>query len=164
MIRTGIGYDIHPFASDRKLVLGGVEIASELGLAGHSDADVLLHALADAMLGAAGLDDIGHLYPPGDASIAGIDSRIIVRTAAELVRQAGYEISNVDTTIIAEIPRISPHIESMRKTISSDLQIERTAVGIKSTTNERLGAVGRAEGIAVLAIATLIERSYLDRR
>jgi len=163
MIRTGIGYDIHPFADGRRLVLGGVEIASERGLAGHSDADVVLHALADALLGAAALGDIGHLFPPSDPAIAGIDSRIILRAAATQVREAGYEISNVDLTVIAERPRIAPHIAAMQAVIAQELGIAATAVGIKATTNERLGAIGREEGIAALAIATIIDRQFLDR-
>ena len=163
MIRTGIGYDIHPFADGRRLVLGGVEIPWERGLAGHSDADVLLHALADALLGAAALGDIGHLFPPSDASIAGIDSRIILRASATQVREAGYEISNVDMTLIAEHPRVAPHIEAMRAVIAQDLGIPSTGIGIKATTNEKLGAIGRAEGIAALAIATIIDRRLMDR-
>ena len=163
MIRTGIGYDIHPFADDRRLVLGGVEIASDRGLAGHSDADVVLHALADALLGAAALGDIGHLFPPGDPAIAGIDSRIILRAAATQVREAGFEISNVDLTVVAERPRIAPHIAAMQAVMAQELGISTTAVGIKATTNERLGAIGREEGIAALAIATIIDRQFLDR-
>jgi 2-C-methyl-D-erythritol 2,4-cyclodiphosphate synthase len=164
MIRTGIGYDIHPFADGRRLVLGGVEIASERGLAGHSDADVILHALADALLGAAALGDIGHLFPPGDPTIAGIDSRIILRAAATQVREAGYEISNVDISVIAERPRIAPHIAAMRAVIAQELGIGPSAVGIKATTNERLGAIGREEGIATFAIATIIDRAWLHQQ
>lgn len=163
MIRTGIGYDIHPFAEGRRLVLGGVEIASERGLDGHSDADVVLHALADALLGAAALGDIGHLFPPSDPGIAGIDSRIILRATAAQVREAGYEISNVDLTIIAERPKIAPHIRAMQSVIAQELEITTTAVGIKATTNERLGAIGREEGIAVMAVATIFERRWLER-
>jgi 2-C-methyl-D-erythritol 2,4-cyclodiphosphate synthase len=163
MIRTGIGYDIHPFADGRPLILGGVEIPSERGLAGHSDADVLLHALADALFGAAALGDIGHLFPPSDPSIAGIDSRIILRASATQVREAGYEISNVDVTVIAERPRIAPHIETMRVVIAQDLLIAARCIGIKATTNEKLGAIGRAEGIAALAIATIIDRQLMER-
>lgn len=163
MIRTGIGYDIHPFADGRRLMLGGVEIPSERGLAGHSDADVLLHALADALLGAAALGDIGHRFPPSDTSIAGIDSRIILRASAAQVREAGYEISNVDVTVIAERPRIAPHIETMRVVIAQDLEIPATGVGIKATTNEKLGAIGRSEGIAALAIATIVDRRLMGR-
>jgi 2-C-methyl-D-erythritol 2,4-cyclodiphosphate synthase len=163
MIRTGIGYDIHPFAGGRRLVLGGVEITSDRGLAGHSDADVVLHALADALLGAAALGDIGHLFPPSDPAIAGIDSRIILRSAATQIREAGYEIGNVDLTVIAERPKIAPHIGAMQAVISQELGIPPTAVGIKATTNERLGAIGREEGIAVLAIATILDRRLLER-
>lgn len=158
MIRTGIGYDIHPFVEGRRLVLGGVEIPASRGLAGHSDADVLLHALADALLGAVALGDIGHRFPPSDPGIAGIDSRLILRASATQVREAGYSISNVDITVIAEEPRIAPHIEGMRSAIAHDLEIAVTAIGIKATTNERLGAIGRAEGIAALAVATIMDR------
>ncbi len=163
MIRTGIGYDIHRFAENRRLMLGGIEIPSERGLAGHSDADVVLHALADALLGAAALGDIGHLFPPSDPSIAGIDSRIILRTAAERVRAAGYAIGNIDVTVIAERPRIAPHITAMRDVIAADLGIPENRASIKATTNERLGAIGREEGIAALAIATILDPSLLDR-
>lgn len=163
MIRTGIGYDIHSFAEGRRLFLGGVEIPSPKGLAGHSDADVVLHALADALLGAAALGDIGHLFPPGDPAIAGIDSRVIVRRCATLVHDAGYSISNVDMTVIAEQPRIAPHIETMRLVIALDLDVPTTAIGIKATTNERMGAIGRSEGIAALAIATILDRRLLER-
>lgn len=163
MIRTGIGYDIHRFAAGRRLVLGGVEIPSELGLEGHSDADVLLHALADALLGAAALGDIGHLFPPGDAAITDIDSRIILRVVAERVREAGYEISNVDATVIAERPRIAPYVDAMRTTIAQELGIEPGMTGVKATTNEGLGAIGRVEGIAALAVATIIDRRLLER-
>jgi 2-C-methyl-D-erythritol 2,4-cyclodiphosphate synthase len=163
MIRTGIGYDIHQFADGRRLVLGGVEIPDERGLAGHSDADVALHALADAVLGAAALGDIGHFFPPSDPAIAGIDSSVILRSAAARVREVGYEIGNVDLTMIAERPKISPFIPAMREAIANALQIEPSSVSIKATTNERLGAIGRAEGIAALAIATIIQRQYLER-
>lgn len=163
MIRTGIGYDIHPFADGRRLVLGGVEIASARGLAGHSDADVVLHALADALLGAAALGDIGHRFPPSDPTIAGIDSRLILRASATQVREAGYEISNVDVTVIAEQPRIAPHIEAMRAAIAQDLDLPSTGIGIKATTNEKLGAIGRSEGIAALAVATIIDRRLMER-
>lgn len=163
MIRTGIGYDIHRFAENRRLMLGGIEIPSERGLAGHSDADVVLHALADALLGAAALGDIGHLFPPSDPSIAGIDSRIILRTAAERVRAAGYAIGNIDVTVIAERPRIAPHITAMRDVIAADLGIPENRASIKATTNEQLGAIGREEGIAALAIATILDPSLLDR-
>jgi 2-C-methyl-D-erythritol 2,4-cyclodiphosphate synthase len=163
MIRTGIGYDIHQFAEERRLMLGGVAIPSERGLAGHSDADVALHALADALLGAAALGDIGHFFPPGDPTIAGIDSRVILRAAAAQVRESGYEISNVDLTVIAERPQIAPFIPAMRTAIAESLEIELTSVGIKATTNERLGALGRGEGIAALAIATIFDRTLMER-
>ena len=163
MIRTGIGYDIHRFGDERRLVLGGVEIDGSRGLVGHSDADVALHALADALLGAAALGDIGHFFPPSDATLAGMDSRIILRAAAKNVRLAGYEISNVDLTIIAERPRIAPHIGAMRAIIAQELELSERAVGIKATTNEHLGAIGREEGIAALAVATIYDPRMLER-
>jgi 2-C-methyl-D-erythritol 2,4-cyclodiphosphate synthase len=164
MIRTGIGYDIHQFADGRRLVLGGVEIPSDRGLDGHSDADVALHALADALLGAAALGDIGHLFPPGDPTTVGIDSRVILRTAATKVREAGYEIGNVDLTVIAEQPKIAPYIPAMRAEMAEALEIDSTSIGVKATTNEQLGALGRGEGIAALAIATIFDRTFLERR
>ena len=155
IVRTGIGYDTHRFAAGRPLVLGGVTIPYELGLAGHSDADVLLHALADAVLGAAALGDIGHHFPPGDPAFADADSRELLRTSGELVRAAGWTVVNLDATVIAEVPRIGPFVEQMRETIGEVMSLATAAVSIKATTNEGLGAIGRSEGIAALAIATI---------
>lgn len=163
MIRTGIGYDIHRFGANRRLVLGGIEIDSDRGLVGHSDADVVLHALADALLGAAALGDIGHLFPPSDPALVGIDSRIILRAAAKQIRAEGFEISNVDLTVIAERPRIAPHIAAMRTVIATELQLPERAIGIKATTNEQLGSIGREEGIAALAIATIYDPRMMER-
>lgn len=163
MIRTGIGYDIHPFDAQRTLVLGGVVIPDVPGLAGHSDADVLLHAIADALLGAIAFGDIGHLFPPSDPALAGIDSRVILRAAAERVRLRGFVVLNIDSTIIAERPRIAPYIEAMQKNIAEDVQVARAGIGIKATTNEGLGAVGRGEGIAALAIVTIADKRLLAR-
>nr|WP_294084729.1 2-C-methyl-D-erythritol 2,4-cyclodiphosphate synthase [Sphaerobacter sp.] len=157
MIRTGIGYDVHPFAEGRRLVLGGVEIPAERGLAGHSDADVLLHAIADALLGAAGLGDIGLHFPPSEARWRDADSRDLLRRVVELLGEA-WLIANVDATVVAESPRIGPYREAMRATIAATLGIEPERVNVKATTNEGLGFIGRVEGIAALAIATLQQR------
>ena len=154
--RTGIGYDVHPFAADRRLVLGGVEIPSERGLAGHSDADVLLHAIADALLGAAALGDIGQHFPPSDPRWKDLDSRRILERTAVLVRAAGFEPVNVDATVIAEAPRIGPYAERIRDTIAACLALTREDVGLKATTNEGMGFIGRGEGIAALAVATIV--------
>ena len=154
MIRTGIGYDVHPFADGRRLVLGGVEIPASRGLAGHSDADVLLHAVMDALLGAAALGDIGVHFPPSDPRWRGADSRDLLRRVRDLLGP-GWTIANVDVTIIAEAPRLGSHREPMREAIAATLKIGVERVNIKATTNEGLGFVGREEGIAALAIATL---------
>jgi 2-C-methyl-D-erythritol 2,4-cyclodiphosphate synthase len=154
-IRTGIGYDAHRFEAGRRLVLGGVEIAHPFGLTGHSDADVVLHAIVDALLGAAALGDIGRHFPPSDPSWRDADSRLFLAHAAELVRDAGFEISNVDATVIAEEPRISPHALAMRQSIAKALGIDEDAVSVKATTNEGMGFIGRGEGIAAIAVATI---------
>ena len=153
--RTGIGYDIHRFAPGRHLVLGGVEIPHELGLDGHSDADVLLHAIADAILGAAALGDIGQHFPPGDAQFRDADSQDLLRESVRLARDAGWAPANIDATLLAEAPRIGPHVPLMRERIAACLGLAPDAVGVKATTNETLGAIGRREGIAALAVATL---------
>ena len=153
--RTGIGYDIHRFAPGRRLVLGGVEIPHDLGLDGHSDADVLLHAIADAILGAAALGDIGQHFPPGDARFRDADSQDLLRESVRLARDAGWIPSNIDATLLAEAPRIGPHVALMRERIAACLDLSPDAVGVKATTNETLGAIGRREGIAALAVATL---------
>ena len=153
--RTGIGYDVHAFATGRNLVLGGVKIPHDRGLAGHSDADVLLHAIADALLGAAGLGDIGQHFPPGDPAFAGADSLVLLATSGGLVRAAGWEIGNVDATVIAEAPKVNPHVLAMRAAIGRALGLDGDAIGIKATTNEWMGFVGRGEGIAALAVATV---------
>jgi 2-C-methyl-D-erythritol 4-phosphate cytidylyltransferase/2-C-methyl-D-erythritol 2,4-cyclodiphosphate synthase len=154
-VRTGIGYDIHRFAPGRRCVLGGVEIPYELGLDGHSDADVLLHAIADAILGAAALGDIGQHFPPGDERFRDADSQDLLRESVRLVRAAGWAPVNVDATLLAEAPRIGPHVPLMRERIAACLGLGPDAVGVKATTNEMLGAIGRREGIAALAVATL---------
>jgi len=154
-IRTGIGYDVHAFAAGRDLVLGGIRIPHDRGLAGHSDADVLLHAMADALLGAAGLGDIGQHFPPGDPTFAGADSLVLLVTAAGLVRASGWTIGNIDATVIAEAPKVNPHVPEMRAAIGRALGLDGDAIGIKATTNEGMGFVGRGEGIAALAVATV---------
>lgn len=153
MTRVGIGYDVHPFQEGRPLILGGVEIPHTRGLKGHSDADVLCHAIADAVLGALGLPDIGFYFPPTDASIEGICSLRILEKCAALAAERGVQIHNVDATLIAEEPRISPHLAAMKENIGDALDLPVARVGIKATTNESLGFLGRGEGIAALATA-----------
>ena len=154
-MRTGIGYDIHPFEHGRPLVLGGVTISHEAGLAGHSDADVLAHALIDALLGAAALGDIGRHFPPDDPSYRDANSLDLLRRAVELVAKAGYRAVNVDATVIAEAPKLSPYIDAMRAALANALGLDVGAVSVKATSSERLGPVGRGEGIAALAVALL---------
>ncbi len=155
MIRVGQGNDIHALVEGRKLIIGGVEIAHEKGLLGHSDADVLLHAIIDALLGAAGLGDIGRHFPDTDERYRGADSRVILRATRELVKNAGWHIVNVDSTINAQRPKMAPHISRMVANIASDLQIAENCVNVKAKTAERLGFVGREEGIASEAIVLL---------
>lgn len=153
---TGLGYDIHRFAeAPRPLMLGGVHIPSGHGLDGHSDADVLCHAIADALLGAAGLPDIGYWFPPGDPACKDISSLNIVTKAVALIREQGGCIINVDSSLIAEAPRISPYLEQMKAALGAALGIVPARVGVKATTNEQLGALGRREGIAAFAVATI---------
>lgn len=155
MTRTGIGYDVHAFAEGRRLVLGGVEIPYGRGLLGHSDADVLLHAIADALLGAAALGDIGQHFPPSDPGLKDADSLTLLERANRLIEDAGFRVGNVDATLIAEAPRMLPHIPLMRRRIAAALGAAEEVVSVKATTNERLGFIGRGEGIAALAIATI---------
>ena len=154
-MRIGQGLDVHAFAAGRKLVIGGVEIPHHKGLAGHSDADVLLHAICDALLGAAGLGDIGQHYPDTDPQFSEIDSRRLLRDVAAKVKEQGYRIVNVDATIVAEAPRMTPHMARMIGNIAADLGVAPAAVNLKATTTERLGFVGRGEGIAAQAVALL---------
>lgn len=154
---TGIGYDVHQFAENRPLVLGGVIIPHTHGLAGHSDADVLCHAIADAVLGAMGQPDIGHFFPPGDPACLGISSLKILEKCRELVSEAGLTLINVDSTLIAEAPRILPYRAAMQAAIGTALGISPQRVGIKATTNETMGFIGRKEGIAALAVAQVEE-------
>ena len=157
-MRVGFGTDAHAFATGRKLILGGVTIPHDQGLAGHSDADVLIHAIIDALLGAAALGDIGRHFPDSDAAYKNVDSRVLLRTAAERVRAAGYAIVNIDAVIIAQAPRISPHVDGMRANLAADLQIETGAINIKATTTEGLGFTGRREGIVAQAICLIDTR------
>ena len=155
--RIGQGYDVHALTPGRKLILGGVEIPHSRGLLGHSDADALLHAITDALLGAAGLGDIGGMFPDTSSQWEGADSRTLLRGAMAAVREAGWRVGNVDATIIAQAPRIAPHVAAMRANIAADLGIDPGAVNIKGKTNERLGFEGRGEGIAAQA-AVLLQR------
>lgn len=156
-VRSGIGYDVHRFAEDRRLVLGGVHLEGEPGLAGHSDADVLLHAVIDALLGAAGLGDIGQHFPTEDPRFEGADSREMLRRTVALLSRAGWRPLNVDSTVIAERPRLAPHLPAMRAALAEASGLAEDRISIKAKTNEGLGALGNGEGIAALAVA-LIER------
>ena len=155
MIRCGIGYDVHRLAEDRQLVVGGVEIPHSRGLEGHSDGDVLSHAIADALLGAICASDIGQHFPNTDESIRGISSIKILQRVSELLAEKKARVVNVDATVIAEAPKIAPHIPAMRKKIAQAIGAPEPSVSIKATTNERLGAIGRGEGIAAMAMATV---------
>jgi len=154
-MRIGQGFDVHPLVAGRKLVIGGVEIAHDKGLLGHSDADVLLHAICDALLGAAALGDIGRHFPDSDARFKGIDSRKLLREVTALLKTGGFLVRNVDATIIAEAPRMAPHIPSMVANIAADLGIDAGRVNVKATTTEKLGFTGRGEGIAAQAICLI---------
>lgn len=155
-IRAGHGFDVHALVEGRKLIVGGVDIPFERGLAGHSDADVLLHAICDALLGAAGLGDIGRHFPDTDAAFAGIDSRILLRRVAEQLRERGWQTGNVDATIIAQAPKMAPHIARMTAHIADDLGIAIDRVNVKATTTEKLGFAGRGEGIAAEAVCLIV--------
>jgi 2-C-methyl-D-erythritol 2,4-cyclodiphosphate synthase len=155
-IRIGNGYDIHRLVGDRPLILGGVKIAHELGLLGHSDADVLTHAVMDAMLGALSLGDIGHYFPPTDPQWAGADSLVLLSQVQELVHQKGWQIGNIDSVVVAERPKLKPHIATMRDRLADVLKLNPDQIGIKATTNEKLGPVGREEGIAAYAVVLLV--------
>jgi 2-C-methyl-D-erythritol 2,4-cyclodiphosphate synthase len=155
MIRTGIGYDVHRLVKGRPCIIGGVSIPFELGLDGHSDADVLLHAVSDALLGAAGLGDLGRYFPENDPKISGISSLRILERVVELLTEKGYRAVNVDSVVIAEKPRISPHVEEIRRNISKSIGIPEESVNVKATTNERIGFIGRGEGIAAQAVCTV---------
>jgi 2-C-methyl-D-erythritol 2,4-cyclodiphosphate synthase len=153
--RSGIGYDVHRFAEGRRMVLGGVEMPFEKGLLGHSDADVLLHAIADAMLGAAALGDIGVHFPPTDDRWKDLDSLEIVRHSVTLLGENGWQLVNIDASVIAEVPKVNPHVPAMKARISDATGLPLNAISIKATTNERMGWIGREEGIAALATAMI---------
>ena len=155
MTTTGLGYDIHRFVAGRPLVLGGVTIPHDQGLDGHSDADVLSHAIADAVLGAIGEQDIGHHFPNTDPSIRGISSLEILEKAANLARARGAHINSIDATLVAEAPKIGPHVFAMRERIAGALGMPAARVAVKATTNEGLGSIGRGEGIAAMAVASV---------
>ena len=156
-MRIGHGYDVHKLVPDRDLILGGVKIEHELGLLGHSDADVLLHAVSDALLGAAGLRDIGYHFPDTDPKYKGADSRMLLREVREKVVSAGYRISNLDVTMIAQRPKLKPYIEQMMANIASDLQIDLSRVNVKATTEEHLGFTGEGLGMSCHAVCLLEE-------
>ncbi|HEY5778477.1 MAG TPA: 2-C-methyl-D-erythritol 2,4-cyclodiphosphate synthase [Terrimicrobiaceae bacterium] len=155
MFACGIGYDVHRFSAGRLLVLGGVTIEHPFGLEGHSDADVLCHSIADALLGAAGESDIGHLFPNTDESLRGMSSLVIVRTVRERLVALGTVVLNVDATLVAEAPKIAPHLEAMKANLADALALPAGRIGIKATTNEGMGFLGRGEGIAALAVAAV---------
>ena len=156
-IRTGFGFDVHRLVPGRELWLGGVRIEHELGLLGHSDADVLIHAICDALLGAAALRDIGYHFPDTSADFAGIDSKVLLRRTVDLLAEQGYAIGNVDATVCAERPKLNPHIERMRACLAEVMGVDVDDVSVKATTTERLGFTGREEGISAYAVV-LIER------
>ncbi len=158
MFRVGLGFDFHPFVEGRPLVLGGVHIPHTMGLKGHSDADALLHALGDALLGAVGLNDIGSYFPDSEPDYENISSLVLLERILALVREQGFEVGNVDMVVVAESPRLAPHVESIRQNLSQALGLDRAAIGIKATTMEACGTIGRGEGIAVQAVA-LLERN-----
>jgi 2-C-methyl-D-erythritol 2,4-cyclodiphosphate synthase len=155
MTRSGIGFDVHRLTGGRKLVLGGVEIPNPVGLEGHSDADVLSHAIADALLGAAGEPDIGHFFPPSDESLRGISSLEILRRVAARLAGKGARINNIDATLVAERPKILPHVPQMKANIGAALGLSAENVGIKATTSEGMGFTGRGEGICAMAVAAI---------
>lgn len=155
MLRIGHGFDVHQFAEGRRCILGGVDVPSERGLLGHSDADVLAHAVADAVLGAARLGDIGLLFPDTDPAYEGADSMVLLARVGERVREEGFEILDVDSTVAAQAPKLAPYRELMRENLAAALGVRRDNVGVKATTTERLGFVGREEGIAAWAVALL---------
>ncbi|MEO1404580.1 MAG: 2-C-methyl-D-erythritol 2,4-cyclodiphosphate synthase [Cyanobacteria bacterium J06635_1] len=154
-IRIGNGYDIHRLTPERPLILGGVKIEHSLGLLGHSDADVLTHAIMDALLGALSLGDIGLYFPPSDSQWAGADSLVLLEQVHQLIQSKGWTIGNLDSVVVAERPKLKPHIEAMRLQLAQRLSLEPDQIGIKATTNEKLGPTGREEGIAAYAVALL---------
>jgi len=163
MMRIGQGYDVHQLVPGRPLVLGGVTIKYDLGLLGHSDADVLLHAIGDALLGAAGLGDIGQHFPDSDPSYKGCDSRTLLRQMMELIGKEGYLLGNIDATIVCQQPKLAPHIPTMMANIAADCRVPLQQVNVKATTTEQLGFCGRGEGIAAYAVALITRPSTIER-
>lgn len=155
MIRIGHGYDVHRLVRSRKLILGGVEIPHSLGLLGHSDADVLTHAIMDALLGAAALGDIGQHFPDSDRRYQGIDSQLLLKEVCRLIRERGYEISNLDATVIAQKPKLMPYLEGMRRKLADSMEIDPDQLNLKATTEELLGFTGREEGISAHCVCLL---------
>lgn len=158
-IRIGMGYDVHQLVPDRELWLGGIRITHEFGLLGHSDADVLIHAICDAILGAANMRDIGYHFPDNDKSFKNIDSKILLRKTVELIRKKGFEIGNIDATVCAQRPRLNPYIPDMKDILAETMSLSSEDISIKATTTEHLGFTGREEGIATYAVALLIKNS-----
>ena len=154
--RVGHGYDVHRFSDDRRLVIGGIQIPYSLGLAGHSDADVLVHAIMDALLGAAGMGDIGRMFPDTDPAFCGADSTMLLAAVIERLADAGFRVSNIDSTVVAQMPKLMPYIEPMREKLAAVCGIEKDRINIKATTEEKLGFTGRGEGIAAHAVALVI--------
>lgn len=158
-MRIGYGFDTHKLVEGRKLILGGVEIPFEKGLLGHSDADVLLHAITDALLGALALGDIGQHFPDTDPEFEGADSRELLKHCYQLILNEGYKLGNIDATVVQQRPKLMPHIPEIRKTIAADLEVEMNQVSVKATTSEKMGFVGREEGITVSAVALLVTKA-----
>lgn len=159
-IRVGFGYDVHAFATNRELWLGGIKIEHTSGLQGHSDADVLIHTICDALLGAANMRDIGYHFPDTAGEYKDIDSKILLRDTMKLIREAGYELGNIDATIAAERPKLNPHIPAMKQKLAEVMQVSEEDISIKATTTEKLGFTGREEGIAAYATVLIIRGSY----
>lgn len=157
-IRIGYGYDVHKLAENRKLILGGVEIPFELGLLGHSDADVLLHSITDAMLGALALGDLGKHFPDTDNAYKDIDSKILLRRANEIISQKGYELGNLDATVVAEQPKLAPYIQTIRETIAEVLHTKVDNISVKATTSEKIGFEGRMEGVSCSVVVLLFKK------
>ena len=158
-IRVGFGYDVHALMPDRALWLGGIRIEHTLGLLGHSDADVLIHAICDALLGAANMRDIGYHFPDTSEAYEGIDSKILLRETMRLIREAGYELGNIDATIVAERPKLNPHIPAMKEALAEVMAVDVRDVSIKATTTERLGFTGRQEGISAYATVLIVRET-----
>ena len=161
MIRIGNGYDLHRLVEGRKLILGGIEIEHHLGLLGHSDADVLTHAIMDALLGALSLGDIGHYFPPSDPQWAGVDSMLLLEQVYQLIKDKGWQIGNIDSVIVAEKPKLKPHLPAITDSLAKKLTIAPDQISIKATTNEKLGPVGREEAICAYAVVLLLENKTI---